>query len=276
MIQMMHKVRTGFCLGFVAAALIAQPMPQTKKQDIRGTSQMATEQLNGTVVYVEGNTLVVKMASGDIRKFDPPPERRFIVDGKSLTVSELKPGTALKATVTTTTTPITERTTTIGTGKVWFVSGNSVIITLPNNENRMYKVTDSYRFNIEGKQASVFELRKGMVISAEKIVESPRVEIASNTQVVGSAPSATPVAATTPTKLSPSPAPEAPAPTRAAAPAPAPTPAAAPAPAPAPQAQVATALPEKLPNSGSAMPLIGLLGVLCSGAAYGLLKLRRG
>ena len=100
----------------------------------------------------------------------------------------MKPGTKLKATVTTTTTPVTDRTTTVGTGKVWFVSGNTVILTLPNNENRMYKVAESYRFIIDGQKASVHDLRKGMTVSAEKIVEAPRTEIAQDTIVTGHAP----------------------------------------------------------------------------------------
>src|SRR6185295_981266 len=102
----------------------------------------------------------------------------------------LKPGTKLTATVTTTKTPVTERTTTIGTGKVWWVAGNTVIITLPNNENRMYKVNDNYHFKVDGKDASVHDLRKGMVIAAEKIVESPKAELATNVAVTGEAPPA--------------------------------------------------------------------------------------
>jgi len=95
--------------------------------------------------------------------------------------------------VTTTTTPITERTTTVVTGNVWWVAGRTVILTLPNGENRTYNVPDGYKFNVEGnKNATVFDLKKGMRISAEKILEEPKTEITSNTVVTGSAPS-TPV-----------------------------------------------------------------------------------
>ena len=121
-----------------------------------------------------------------------PESRRFLVGGKELKVGQLKPGTQLTATVTSTRTPVTDRTTTIGSGKVWFVAGNTVIVTLPNNENRQYTVDENYRFNVEGQKASVHDLRKGMTISAAKIVEEPRVEIASNTVVTGEAPSQSP------------------------------------------------------------------------------------
>jgi hypothetical protein len=72
---------------------------------------------------------------------------------------------------------------------VWWVSGKTVIITLPNGENREYIVKDDYKFNIEGNaSATVSDLKKGMKISAEKIVEEPRTEITSDTVVTGQAP----------------------------------------------------------------------------------------
>jgi LPXTG-motif cell wall-anchored protein len=171
----------------------------------------------------------------------------------------LKPGTRLTATVTTTNTPVTERTTTVGSGKVWFVQGNTVILTLPNNENRMYKVQDSYRFNINGQKASVHDLRKGMTVSAEKIVESPKTEMASNMAVTGHAP----------------PPPAEPKPVVAENTAPAQE-EAAPAPAPAPaHAEVAeTKMPAKLPKTGSQLPLAGVLGLLFTGASFCARKLR--
>jgi len=166
-----------------------QRMPETTKESIKGKASVTTEQLHGTVEYVEGRHLVVRMTDGKIREFDVPESRRFSIDGRNLTVHDLKKGTKLSATVTTTTTPISDRTTTVGTGTVWWVAGKTVIITLPNGENRTYTVTDSYKFNIDGnKTATVSDLKKGMKISAEKIVEEPRTEIASNTVVTGQGP----------------------------------------------------------------------------------------
>ena len=77
------------------------------------------------MIQVDGNHLAVRMSTGGIRTFDVPDARRFVVDGRELTVGELKPGTKLTATLVTTTTPVTDRTTTVGTGKVWWVSGNT-------------------------------------------------------------------------------------------------------------------------------------------------------
>jgi LPXTG-motif cell wall-anchored protein len=186
-----------------------------------------------------------------------PDSRKAIIDGKEVGVRDLKPGTKLTATITTTTTPVTVRTTTVGSGRVWYVSGNNVILTLPNGENRQYKVARDYKFIVEGRPATVFDLRKGMTVAAEKIVEEPAVEIASGTKVVGVAP----------------PPPPPPAPTAAAAPAPAPVAAPAPEPAPAPAAEPAPAT--TLPKTGSPVALMGLLGLLFVGGSYGIRMLRR-
>src|SRR3954453_1517245 len=260
------RILTGLCttaivLTAVSAKVEAQEMPKTTSEQMRGASSVKTEELSGTVVAVEGNDLLVRMSSGGFRNFIVPESRKFTIDGQDVSVHDLKPGTRLNATVTTTTTPVTERTTTVGTGKVWYVSGNTVILTLPNNENRMYKVKEDYKFNVHGQPASVHDLRKGMVISAEKIVEEPRTEVAANTTVTGHAPpppKAVVAEAPAPARHEPTPA--------AAEPAPTPT--------PAPAEVAESKLPAKLPKTGSELPLAGILGVLFIGAALVVRKAR--
>lgn len=265
-----RRILPGLCMALFAFTLLAtaqQKMPQTTKESIPGASHIKMDHLNGTVIQVEGNHLAVRMSTGGVRTFDVPDSRRFIVDGRELTVGELKPGTKLTATVTTTTTSVTDRTTTVGSGKVWWVNGNTVILTLPNNENRMYKVAESYRFIVDGQKASVHDLRKGMNISAEKIVEEPRVEIASNTVVTGEAPPPpkVTVADSTP-RVHVEPRPK---PAEAAAPAAPPVAAA--------EAERAVETPaEKLPATASELPLLAMLGAMSIGAGLLARKLRRG
>ena len=267
------------CIVLMAIPLFAQQgMPKTTKENIPGPQSIKTEQLKGTVVAVDGSHLAVAMSTGELRSFNVPPSRKFLVDGKELTVGELKPGTKLTATVTTTTTTSTERTTTVGSGKVWHVSGNSVIVTLPNNENRMYNVDENYRFIVNGEKASVHDLRKGMIISAEKIVEEPKTEIVSNTVVIGVAPPPPAAkAAPAPKMMPPAPA-RAPEPTPVAAPKPSPM-AAAPAPPPTPPAparaaRAEEAAPAELPKTASQVPLIGLIGLTALAAWFFMRSLR--
>jgi hypothetical protein len=187
-LTMLTAIAAGSTMALVTGAA-QQKLPETTKESIKSKASVTTEQLHGTVEYVEGNHLVVRMTNGGIREFSVPESRKFTIDGRDLTVHDLKPGTKLSATVTTTTTPITDRTTTVGTGTVWWVAGKTVVITLPNGENRTFTVKDDYKFNVEGnKSATVSDLKKGMRISAQKIVEEPRTEIASDTVVTGQAP----------------------------------------------------------------------------------------
>jgi hypothetical protein len=261
-----RRVPPGLCsvstiLVFLAATAAAQT---SATEQIKGTATSTTALQHGTVTYVEGNTLVIKMSTGEVRTLTVPDSRTAMVDGKEITVHDLKVGTTLTATITTTTIPVTDRTVTNLTGTVWFVSGSTVILTLPDGKNKMYKSLPGFKFTVDGRQATVFDLRKGMRISAEKVVEQPTTEISSNTVVTGHAPPPKVVAQA-----------PAPAPVQAATPAPAPVPvAAAPAPEPAPEPTPAP-LPAELPTTASPMPLVGLLGLLFTGAGLSLGSLRR-
>jgi hypothetical protein len=269
-----NRIGTGITALIAAFTMISmtavaqQQMPQTTKETIRGTASVKTEQLHGTVEYVEGNTLLVRMADGGIREFNVPEVRKFIIDGREVTVHDLKPGTKLNATVTTTRTPTIERTTTVGTGRVWWVAGRTVILTMPNGENREYKVTSDYKFTVDGnKDATVDHLRKGMNVSAQRIVEEPRTEIASDTVVTGQAPPP-PAPRAVVAQASPAPRREVAQPRPVPAPVGDPAPARAPAPVEVAQAQPAPALP----TTGSNLPLVGVLGILLT---FGGLSLRR-
>jgi hypothetical protein len=234
----------------LTSTAMAQQMPQTTTEKTAGAASAVTQELKGEVLYVEGNDLVVKTSTGEIRTFHVPETRRFIVDGKELTVHQLQTGTTLTAKVTTTTTPVTVRTTTVGSGTVWYVMGNTVILTLPNGENRQYTTNDAMKFTIDGQPADASALRKGMKVSAAKIVEEPHVEIAVDTKVVGHAPMASAASASAASSASSSSA------------------SAAPAAAAAPAAT-------SLPKTASPWPLVGLLGLLSLGASFGIRVLCR-
>src|SRR4051794_30205523 len=89
--NMSINIRTilmGSCLTITLSGLLVaqQQMPRTSTQRVHTGSTTKTDQLSGTVVAVDGSTLVVKMASGDLRTFNPPESRRFVVDGKELSL----------------------------------------------------------------------------------------------------------------------------------------------------------------------------------------------
>ena len=172
--------------GVVVVAMTTSLAAQTTAP--AGPAEVKTEQITGEVVWVEGNLLVAKLLPGGLyRVFDVQPGRQFIIDGKTLLIGELKLGTILTATATTTTQPVTVRTATVVNGTVWWAQGNYVVLTLENGQNRAYTVPDSFRFTVEGKPATAYELKKGMKVSATKIVEEPRTEISTKTVITGKA-----------------------------------------------------------------------------------------
>jgi hypothetical protein len=104
------------------------------------------------------------------------------------TLDQLKLGTMLTSTATTTETPLVDRTTTITQGTVFWAAPTSIIVTLDNGENRQYEVPEGFKFNVEGKQLEAMELRPGMKLTGTKIVEQPRVVITHDVVVTGTAP----------------------------------------------------------------------------------------
>jgi hypothetical protein len=169
-----------------AAGLGAQTATTTKEA---GTAETKTEKITGEVVMVDNNTLLARMQpSGQYRMFNIQPGQQFVIDGKSKSLTDLTPGTILTATATTTTQPITVRTTTVTNGTVWWVQGNYVVLSLENGTTREYTVPDSFTFTSEGKPATVKDLRKGMRVSATKIVAEPTAQMSKEIAITGTGP----------------------------------------------------------------------------------------
>jgi hypothetical protein len=182
-----HIIIAGLTILSITTSLAAQTTTKSKTKGAKAVTGATS--MTGAVVSVDGNWLLVRMQpSGLYRIFNVQPGRQFIIDGQTKLIGDLTPGTVLTASVVTTTQPVTERTTTVTDGTVWYVSGNYVIVTLANGENHEYKVPPSYKFMVEGKPASVSQLRKGMKVSATRIVEEPKTEIETTTVVSGKAP----------------------------------------------------------------------------------------
>jgi hypothetical protein len=180
---------TGVAVLLASAMVLGAQTTTSKVIQSAGDAKVTQEQITGEVVVVEGNWLLVKLQpSGQFRYFNIPPGRQFLIDGQNKVIKDLRPGTILTATAITTAQPITVRTTSVTNGTVWYVAGNYVILTLASGENREYIVPPSFRFVVEGKPAAVTDLRKGMKVSGEKVVEEPRTEISTKTLITGKGP----------------------------------------------------------------------------------------
>ena len=235
------------CIAF-AATMTAQVQTQTSTTE--GQAQVQTQVQRGEVVSVNGNDLIVKTEDGQIKHFpDVPDTARVTVNGQELSVHELKPGMKLERTITTTTVPRTVTTVKKVTGTVWHaMPPDAVILTLANGKNQEFKIPKGQKFDVDGQQVDAFGLQKGMKISATKIVEVPENVISQQRKVTGQMPP-------------PPPAAEVAGPILIIAPA-------------APAEVAAAKPPEKLPQTASKLPLIGMLGLLSLLAGFGLRRAR--
>jgi len=125
-----------------------------------------------------------------------------------------------------------------------------VILTMDDNTNQQFNIPTDQKFLIDGKLVDAWGLKKGMKISASKVVESPQSSVIERRILAGKMPPPPPLPADAPILIATT------------------------APTPAP-AEVAEAAPAKLPKTSSSLPLIGLLGMLLLGASFGLRYVRQ-
>jgi LPXTG-motif cell wall-anchored protein len=172
---------------------------QTETKTAQGQPTVETKVERGEVVYVSGNDLVVKMDDGQIRNFPNVPESaRITVGGQQLSIHDLKPGMKLERTITTTSTPQTVTTVQTVTGRVWSVSPpRSVVLTLEDGSNQQFEIPQGQKFMVDGKETDAFGLRKGMQISATRIVTAPANVITQERKVTGEMPPPPPPPPTT-------------------------------------------------------------------------------
>jgi hypothetical protein len=150
---------------------------------------------SGEVVAVKGNNLFVKMADGTLRDFPNVPESaRVTVDGQQLGIHDLMPGMKLVRATVTTTTPQVVTTVQTVTGKVWQVNPPlAVILTLEDGKNQEFKIPEGQKFMVDGKETDAFGLKKGMVVTATKVVELPETTVTKQKIVAGTMPWDAPV-----------------------------------------------------------------------------------
>lgn len=203
---------------------------------LAAVAQEKTEVRQGEVISVDGQTLTF-MENGVVKKAEIPAHWMFNVDGKQVPLSELKPGMKITATLTTKTVEVPgTQVVTIKNGEVVEAQANTIVVR-QGTEYKKYTLPSTFKFNVGGEEVDALHLRKGMILNATIIVETPPVKVEEKAL-----------------KLD------------AAAPPPPPPP--APAPAPEPE-------PAKLPKTGSPLPAAGLLGLLLVGGGACLTLFRR-
>jgi len=210
---------------------------------------VSTQVQSGEVIYVSGNTVVVKMSDGAVKTFEVAPTARFTVEGRELGIADLKVGTKLTQTITTTSTPRNVTTVRTVSGRVMNVSAPFVTLRLADGTVKQYKVPEGTTFNIDGEKKTVADLRQNMNVSATVTTVTPQVDVTQTKSTTGVEPPP-PAKPATPQFVGVLLI-EEPAPRQVAAATPAPA---------APQ----------LPKTGTFMPAVGMLGLLLTSVGLAL------
>ncbi len=203
---------------------------------------------SGEVLSVKGNTLIVRGPEG-VKQIVVPDDFRFDLDGRKVSVHELKPGTKLTALIRTRETPIDMNTTEVKEAEVVHTVGNTVVVRMQDGEIKKFspttmKADDVMLFDRNGDPISAFDLKKGQKITATIVTKAPPTTMtARDVQVLAQNPPkpqprpATPIVAEV--RRQPEPA------------------------------------PVVLPKTGSLVPLAGLSGLLFLAVGAGSTILRR-
>ena len=210
---------------------------------------------NAEVIHVSNHQIVVKLENGMMEFLNLPEDQKFQIDGKELSIHDLKPGTKLTQELHTVTTPQEVATMRTVKGEIWQINPPHLILHFGNGKAKSYTVPDGIVFHINGEDKTVFDLRKGMSIDATVLTTMPQSLVARHHEITGQAP-ATKVAFEGPLLLE--------------------------SPRTQPVAPLVAAVepPNKLelPKTASPLPLMGLIGLLslsASGALAGVETIRR-
>jgi hypothetical protein len=176
-----------FCLSLVAqtpegADRTVGVNSQTRQVDVR----------EGTVVYVAGNDLVVKMQDGTIKHFVVPSDQTFNIDDKEEMLAELKPGTRLMQVVATTTRNLTVASIRNVDLKVIQALPTHLNVQGADGKQLYLRVPEGTTFEVEGKEMRLSDLRDGMRIKGTVVTKVPETLVTKTKALAAADPIETP------------------------------------------------------------------------------------
>ena len=187
----MHRILTnifagGCTLALLSALSIGAWAQTTYQVDVN----------RGTVVYVSGNDLIVRMEDNQLKYFSVPSYYQFTIDGKQVSVHDLKPGTKLTQTITTTI--VEQSVTDVRTVDAKILEVKPPYLTFAMGDTiKRVKVPDGTLFTIDGKQMMLPDLKEGMRVKGTVATTVPTSGYVTATKVTGKTPSKNAVATPT-------------------------------------------------------------------------------
>jgi hypothetical protein len=259
---MKHSHRNIFSMAVVVLAFLcamtlgaaAQDIthPSTTKTLDAPTHEVKTTHVkNAEVLHVSGREIVVELENGKLELLKLADDVKFQIDGKELSVNELEPGTKLTQEIHTVSTPQEVSTMRTVNGTVWSIHPPHLILAFPGGQNKAYTVPEGTVFKVDGKPKDVFDIRKGMTISATVLTVEPLRSVEMHTVMTGQARPKPSVSFEGPMLLEP---------VREA---------------PTITASVEEPPAKELPKTSSLVPLAGMLGFLSLALSAGARIIRR-
>ena len=259
--MMRATIRLALCSAAVLCLTAAAASAQT-------TTTSETKKFQ--VISVEGNVLVVRLPEGT-REMAVADDFRFNVDGKMLSVHELKPGMAGTATITTKTTVTPVTVTEVKNGTVMQNLGTSILVRTDDGM-KMFSQSDIDKRGIkimrDGKPAEISDFRANDRLTATIVTSKPPRVMTEREVQATLAKSGGAGAGGAATGASPSGA-------GAASSAGAAKPGAASSAAPTSGAATSGGAARTLPKTASPLPIVGLAGLASLVAGLGLTLRRR-
>ena len=152
-----------------------------------GTWAETTHQIDvnrGTVVYAMGNDLTVKMEDGTVRHFVVPADYRLSVDGKDMSVQNLKAGTRLTQTITTTTED--QLVSEVRTVDLKVLEVKPPYLTIASADKiKHLRVPEGTRFTVNGKKFMLTDLKADMRIKGTVVTTVPTTSVSQGRRVTG-------------------------------------------------------------------------------------------
>ncbi|RSL17859.1 hypothetical protein EDE15_3408 [Edaphobacter aggregans] len=177
-----HRVATLLLLA--APTLLAQQTTTTTTTPQGVTKDVQVE--NSTVVYVSGDTVVLRNAAGDLQLLSLPAGETVSVNGQPTAPRDLKPGTTLthvhmRSVQQSTVTNVTQIDGTV----IRFITPNSVILRLGDNTVDRFTIPSHANIQVDGRDVRPSDLRPGMRVSATVVRTNEQHTHSNQTSVSG-------------------------------------------------------------------------------------------
>jgi myo-inositol-hexaphosphate 3-phosphohydrolase len=163
------KTAVGISFLTVSASALCQPAPAAPPAPAATTTTTTTVR-SGVVVFVSGNTLITKESDGVTRQHNVPDGYFFQMNGKNVTLADLKPGDKITATITETKTVEPVTVTQVVKGTVVESSMGSILVRNQKGKLIKYSSKDEQGRDVtiyqNGQQVKLADLKAGDQLTA--------------------------------------------------------------------------------------------------------------